>query len=133
MAPKNASPMKPLVASLSARWTLTTSAAAATSSGEDARRTPSSPAASSVRLRDQATTGMPKARARLTSSAAMLPSPTTPRVRPYRPRALLNSPLAQRPSRRAATLSGMRRSSAAMSPNASSATATEFCPGQFAT
>jgi len=82
IASKNARPMKPRVCSLRARCTLTTSAAAATSSGEPSRITPSSAAAASVRLRDQATTRMPNACARLTNSVAMLPRPTTPRVRP---------------------------------------------------
>ena len=44
-----------------------------------------------------------------------------------------NSKLFQAPRRRSATLSGMRRSRATISPMASSATAVAFVPGQLAT
>ena len=53
--------------------------------------------------------------------------------RPYRPRAFEYSFLFHVPARRSATLSGIRRSSARIRPNASSATATAFLPGQFET
>ncbi len=76
---------------------------------------------------------MPKAWARRAISWPMLPKPSTPSVRPCSPRDFEYSFLFHRPARRSATLSGMRRSSARISPKASSATATEFLPGQFAT
>ena len=52
---------------------------------------------------------------------------------PIRPFAFEYSFLFHVPARSSATLSGMRRSSARISPNVSSATATEFLPGQFET
>ena len=54
-------------------------------------------------------------------------------MRPASPRAFEYSFLFHVPWRRSATLSGIRRSSASIRPNASSATAAEFFPGQFAT
>ena len=54
-----------------------------------------------------------------------------PAEQPLRLRELLLVPVALRAAR--ATLSGMRRSSASISANASSATATAFLPGQFDT
>ena len=67
------------------------------------------------------------------SSWAMLPNPRSPSVRPLRPAAFEYSFLFQRPARSSATLSGIRRSSARISPKASSATAMAFLPGQFET
>jgi hypothetical protein len=86
-----------------------------------------------VKLLLQATTGIPNARARGIISWPILPTPINPSVRPNRPRAFENSFLFHSPRRNATTLSAMRRSSARMSANASSATAIEFLPGQFET
>ena len=88
---------------------------------------------SSVRLRLQAATGIPKARARGIISQPIPPTPIKPSVRPKSPRALLYSFLFQTPRVRSLAFSAMRRSRARIRPNASSATATEFFPGQFAT
>ena len=112
---------------------LSTSHAAATSAGDPFGCTPSAAARSGVRDGLQATTGMPKARARPSTSCPMRPSPTSPSVRPNRPRALLYSALFQRPALRSAALAGMRRSSASISAKVSSATAMEFLPGQLDT
>ena len=116
-----------------ARCTDTTSAAFATSTGDAARVMPISSAAASVSERLQATTFMPKARARAIVSRPMAPVPTIPRVRPSRPLALPYFVLFHWPARRSATPSGICRSRARMRPMASSATAIEFLPGQLET
>ncbi len=133
MAAKKSAPSMPRVLALRATWTLTTSATDATSCGDAASRTPSWAAASAVRLRLQATTGMPNPFALGIISLPIPPTPISPSVRPYSPFALLYSALFQRPARRSATLSAIRRSSAQTRPKASSATATEFLPGQLET
>ena len=133
IAAKNFSSARFRVSGFNATWIVTTSAAAATASGESLRSTPSERAASGVRLRLQATTDMPKARARGIISLPMPPTPTRPSVRPKSPRALLYSFLFQAPRWRSAAFSTIRRSSARRSPQASSATAIEFLPGQLAT
>src|SRR4051812_40956631 len=78
-------------------------------------------------------TRIPNARAREATSRPICPSPTTPSRRPYSPRALEYSPLFQRPWRRSAVWSGIRRSQASSRPITSSATAIEFLPGQLLT
>ncbi len=121
------------VSAVAATCTLTTSARAARSSGVAIASMSSSAARSGVRLRDHATTGMPKPRARSITASAIDPRPSTPRVAPYRPLAALYSFLFQRPARSSAVWSGTRRSQARISPQASSATAIAFLPGQLAT
>jgi hypothetical protein len=86
-----------------------------------------------VRLRDQAITRIPNACARAATSRPICPSPTIPSRRPKSPRAFEYSLLFQVPWRRSAVWSGIRRSHASSSPSTSSATATEFFPGQFET
>ncbi len=71
--------------------------------------------------------------ARGTISRPICPNPISPNVRPKMPRAFEYSPLFHLPLRSAATFSGMRRSSASINPNANSATAMEFFPGQLET
>jgi len=70
-----------------------------------------------------------RAFARGSISRPICPSPIRPNVRPKTPRAFEYSPLFHCPWRSVVTLSAMRRSSARINPNASSATATEFFPG----
>ena len=90
----------------------------------------SSSAFASVRLRLHATTGMPNARARAMTSRPIVPVPSTPSVRPKRPRALPYSFLFHVPSSRSVV--AVRRCvdrARACSPKASSATAIAFLPG----
>ena len=133
MASRNAASTRCRVSGVEATWTETTSAARATSGGVAARVTPCSRADSSVSDRLQATTGIPNARARAAISRPTLPIPSSPSVRPRTPRADAKPFLSHRPARAAITLSGIRRSRARRSPNASSATAAAFLPGQLAT
>ncbi len=133
IASKNASPSIPRVSGVRLTCTDTTSLRDASDSSESARPTPRAAATSGVSQRLKAITCMPNAWARWIIACPILPRPTSPRVRPYNPRDLPNSFLFQRPSRSCATLSGMRRSMASRSPNASSATARLFLPGQFET
>ena len=77
----------PFVSFVSAQCTVTTSDAAASAWTESARATPSRAARSSSSERLQATTGIPKAFARVTTSRPIAPRPMTPSVRPARPRA----------------------------------------------
>ena len=104
--------------------------AASAPRGRSARRTPRPPPpatptcdrhAQRRRARGASATGgsrPPRAcrrrAARRATSCPMRPSPTSPSVRPNRPRALLYSALFQRPALRSAALAGMRRSSARM-------------------
>ena len=133
IASKKALPTRCLVWAVDARWTLTASAAAASSAGEAAKPTPACSAAAAVRLRDQATTFISKPSARWATALPMAPKPRIPRVRPARPRALPNSFFCHEPLRSATVASTSRRSAAISSPTASSATAAVFLPGQLAT
>ena len=89
--------------------------------------------ASSLKRRLHTSTGMPNARARDATSWPMWPKPIRPSVCPARPLAFEYSFLFHFPARSSATLSGMRRSTDSIKPIVSSATATEFLPGQFET
>ena len=114
------------------------SARAISASGDDdldveTLRRPSRAAASSLKRRLHTITGMPNARARRATSWPMWPKPSRPSVCPIRPFAFEYSFLFHLPARSSATLSAIRRSSARISPIVSSATATEFLPGQFET
>jgi len=86
-----------------------------------------------VNERLQAMTGMPKARARSITNRPIVPTPSTPSVRPASPRAWLNSFLFHFFPLNCSTLSAIRRSSAKISAKVNSATAVEFFPGQFET
>ena len=133
MASKKFASIRPRVCAFAATCTLTISDARATSMGDAWCAMPSSPAASAVKLRLHATTGMPKPLARGIISRPIRPTPIRPKVRPSSPRAFENSALFHCACRSATTLSAMRRSSANISAKANSATATEFFPGQFET
>ena len=133
IAVKNFSSIKFFVSLLSATCTLTTSEADATSSGDCFISIPSFSARSGVSDRLQATTGIPNARARVIISCPIRPTPISPSVRPKMPGALLYSFLFHRPCLRSLTLSGIRLSSESINPNANSATAIEFLPGQLVT
>ena len=67
------------------------------------------------------------------TSWPMCPKPSRPSVWPIRPLALAYSFLFHLPARSSATLSAIRRSIARINAIVSSATATEFLPGQFDT
>ena len=72
---------------------------------------------------------MPKPLAMPIIAEPIPPTPTRPSVRPYSPFAFEYSALFQRPSRRSSALCTIRRSSARISPNASSATAIAVLAG----
>ena len=82
IAARNSAPTRCFVSALAATLIETASDSRATSSGVCAYTTPRRSASSCVRLRDQATTRMPKALARAAISRPICPSPTMPSVRP---------------------------------------------------
>ncbi len=126
--PRRSASTRPYVAGPRATWTLRMSAASATAAGEDTAASRESRAAASrpyavkstgapsSNRRLHATISSPNACARRASSWATAPKPSSPRVRPLSPAALENSFLSHRPARRAATLSGIRRSRARIRP-----------------
>ena len=82
IAARNSAFTRCLVSALAATLMVTASAWCATSSGVWAYTRPSASASSWVRLRDQAITRIPNARARDATSLPICPSPTMPSRRP---------------------------------------------------
>ena len=138
----------PFVSGLSATWTLTTSPRDTASAGRRRQyrwrptaarsqspsraprcRSAADPGRRSGGSRSRRSCRTPAARRII--SCPMLPTPSRTSVRPKRPCAFEYSFLFQLPARSSATLSGMRRSSESSRPNASSATAIAFLPGQL--
>jgi len=123
----------PRVRSVSSKCTVKMSEIFASSAGEPTRVTPSSAALAALSDRLQAKQDSSKAWAILSTARPTCPIPKMPIERPRKPTARAKSFFSQRPARKLATPSGMRRSRLPINAKVSSATADAFLPGQLAT